>query len=176
MHTIQSICVEAGITPPTFYRLRKENPDFDQIARNGSEKHGKKILYSDAVVDWLKHRHITEASEAADASETNAAEGRQQPEQQPDVDAVAEVETLRQQLADLRETLEAVQRDRDAWRDQLQNANAEKGELLKTQAHLLLLLSQEKAEKERLLPAAPEASEPRRSWWGRMFGSRKASD
>ena len=120
-----------NISQQTFYRLIRENNELRTLVEQNKVKRGNGFRYDTPVLEWLLEYYGKEANtspiEAADAeSNTKALQG--------------EIEALKGRLEALQAQLEAKEQERK--------------QLLTQNAQLILLLGQEKQEKQALLTTA----------------------
>ena len=152
---IATLCKRASISQQTFYRLSKENSEFRTLVERERKKRGNGYQYSSDVLAWLlTYYGKEETMEEKRETRESAAEPQESPsEGQEAADKethAAEVETaLRAKIERLRAMLEEERKERQ--------------EMVRQNAQLLLLLSQEKQEKQLFLPA------PKKSIWERLF-------
>lgn len=155
MYNIKILCEKANISQQTFYRLIRENDVFRELVEKNKQKKGNGFRYSEAVLDWLRdYRGIEPELPQQDptaAKAENPVEATEQPSEPP-ADEDREKELLRQiaslesEITRLTAALEDKEQERKALF--LQNSN------------LLYLLTQEKNEKQALLPPPPQPKQP----------------
>lgn len=134
MYNIKSLCEKSNISQQTFYRLLRENKDFRELVEKNKEKKGNGYRYTDAVLSWLlDYKGIEEPSTPAEMPpETILTDERER--------------TLLNQI-------KALEAEIDGLKAIIDEKEQERKSLLLQNANLLLLLTQEKQEKQALLPA-----------------------
>lgn len=152
---IATLCQRASISQQTFYRLTRDNQELRSLVKSDRKKRGNGYQYSNDVLKWLltyygKGETVEEKRETRESPE----EAQEGPTDAPAVEGGeihdTEVETaLRAEIERLRAMLEEERQERQ--------------ELHRQNAQLLLLLSQEKQEKQLFLPA------PKKSLWERLL-------
>lgn len=138
MYNIKSLCEKSNISQQTFYRLLRENKDFRELVENNKEKKGNGYRYTDAVLSWLLDY-----------------KGIELLPEEPSTPAEMPPETI---LTDERESallnqINALEAEIDGLKAIIDEKEQERKSLLLQNANLLLLLTQEKQEKQALLPA-----------------------
>lgn len=145
MYDIATLCERSHISPQTFYRLRNEHSDLEELVNNHREKRGKVYVYGEPVLDWLLNFYrIPQGEASAPADEQNASEPPESPSEPPVLSA--EVKDLHEKIKDLEAEIEALKASLD-------EKERERREMFLQNGQLLLLLSQEKQEKQLLLPS-----------------------
>jgi hypothetical protein len=137
-YTMEELSKAVGLTQQTLYKLRRENAIFAEVAKANSRKRGRGILYGEVVLEWLKEHYYV----GGESSES-ATPAVNEPTLAIDAGIVAKYE------------------------GEIERLTARIAELEQQQGILLLLLSQEKQEKQALLPA------PKISLWQRIFAPKK---
>ena len=158
MYNIKSLCEKSNISQQTFYRLLRENKDFRELVENNKEKKGNGYRYTDTVLSWLLDY-----------------KGIELLPEEPATPAEMPPETI---LTDERERtllnqINALEAEIDGLKAIIDEKEQERKALLLQNANLLLLLTQEKQEKQALLPA------PRQSFSQRikaLFSNKNNSD
>lgn len=144
MYNIKTLCEKANISQQTFYRLIRENDDFRELVEKNKQKKGNGFRYSEAVLDWLRdYRGITPEQQPTAAATEQPIEATETPSEPPvrpdrEKELLEQIATLEREINRLTAALDDKEQERKALF--LQNAN------------LLMLLTQEKAEKQALLP------------------------
>ena len=140
MLSIKDICQEANISQQTFYRLVRENPDFRTLVESGREKKGNGYKYDRAVLEWL----YTYYDKEPDAGE----------EETPSSPSIlpSDASELQEQIKSLTEERDALKRNLDALQAKYEKTEQERLAFFTQNAQLILLLGQEKQEKQALLP------------------------
>lgn len=155
-HTVKEMCDICRITSRTFYRAVKQNADFRKIVEETKEETPKGSTYGEPVLDWLKKKYLRKSDEQE--THTMPIEPPSSPAEPPDgVECdnpvpetrsaleremegfTAKVEKLELENAFLREQVAALKEDKKVLNEQFSNT--------------LLLFTQEKQEKQLLLPA-----------------------
>lgn len=126
MLSVKQLCEKANISQQTFYRLIRDSKEFSALVEQNRQRKSNGYRYDTPVLEWLLAYYERE----------NAAS--EPPEKEPDTSIEAERDALRVELEALQARFDAVE--------------AERKELLAQNGQLLLLLSQEKQEKQALLP------------------------
>ena len=147
MYDVKTLCQRANISQQTFYRLLKDNKEFRDVAESGRKKRGNSYQYTEGALKWLMSYYAapdTMAEEKTDAKNESAEnapkiaseppedEGRQKP-------LLDEISALNQKIDALQKALDDKEQERKA--------------LFVQNGQLLFLLSQEKQEKQALLPS-----------------------
>ena len=147
MYDVKTLCQRANISQQTFYRLLKDNKEFRDVAESGRKKRGNSYQYTDDALKWLISYYASpdtmaeEKTEAKNeiaenapkiASEPSEDDGRQKP-------LLDEINALNQKIDALQKALDDKEQERKA--------------LFIQNGQLLFLLSQEKQEKQALLPS-----------------------
>ncbi len=146
-YKIQDLSRLSKISNPTIYKIFKKNQDF--IADNSKKVKGKTkpmTLYSQAVLDLL----LAQYGQGNDGTIVNASAGGNATELPSEPQKHEETPP---EAAEDKSTITALQTKIEALEAQIEALEAERRELLKQNGNILLLLSQEKAEKALLLPA-----------------------
>lgn len=155
MYNIKILCEKANISQQTFYRLLRENDDFRELVEKNKQKKGNGFRYSEAVLDWLRdYRGITPEPEQQQPAATpteNPVEAAETPAEPP-VWADREKELLNQ--------IAALEREMTRLTAALDDKEQERKALFLQNANLLMLLTQEKAEKQALLPPPQQPKLP----------------
>lgn len=144
-YTMHEITAKVNRSEQAIYRLMKSNNELKAIISEHSYKvGGRRTLYGSTVLDWLKEYYnvVQASSEAPDAPPDV-----EQAEVDPEDNAQHEAE-----IAALRAEIAALQRDVESLRSDLALKEQERQALFVSNGQLLLLLSQEKQEKQALLP------------------------
>lgn len=146
--TIKELCAKSQITEQTFYRLKKKDEAFTKLLEQHSNVGSNKTRnYDDAVLEYVLTRYNRDS--VPDETE-KASENKQS---LPLETADPEIERLTKEIDELKQKLTESEAERQKLSDQIAAGEAEHQELIKQNSMLLLLLSQEKAEKQALLSA-----------------------
>ena len=155
MYNIKILCEKANISQQTFYRLLRENDDFRELVEKNKQKKGNGFRYSEAVLDWLRDYRGIEPEQQQDptaaATEAKPVEASETPAEPP-VWADREKELLNQ--------IAALEREITRLTAALDDKEQERKALFLQNANLLMLLTQEKAEKQALLPPPQQPKLP----------------
>ena len=151
-YTIEDLASKAGVSKQSIYNLLSKDKEF---INNNSRKQQRKIKYSQAVLDMILE-YYGKSSQAAEQPQETAEAARATDPTEPEKPG-EEIEALRAQIEALKQ--EIAEKD-----ELLAKKEQERQELLKQNGLTLLLLQQEKQEKQLLLPA------PKKSLWKRLFG------
>ena len=144
MLSIKQLCEQANISQQTFYRLVRENKEFRELTEANRQKRGNGFKYDRAVLEWLLSYYGREAEETPSSQPTEAPK---QAQEQPEAENQGtDIKALEAQIA-------ALQEENNALKAQLIDKEKERQALFVQTNQLLFLLSQEKAEKQALLPA-----------------------
>ena len=155
MYNIKTLCEKSNISQQTFYRLIRENDDFRELVEKNKEKKGNGFRYSEAVLDWLCDYRGIEAEQPAqkkpEVTAEKPVEAAETPSEKPvwadrEKDLLGQIDTLEREIQRLTAALEDKEQERKALF--LQNSN------------LLYLLTQEKTEKQALLPPPKQPKQP----------------
>ena len=148
--TIEELSKTCDITVSSLYNLFKKNRAF--INQN-SKRYGHKIKYNQAVLDFCLEYY--QKQYAAEGGETRPAESENKP---ADASLSADGgETAKEDITALKAQIAALE-------EKLAAKENECAELIKQNGACLLLLSQEKAEKQLFLPA------PKKSFTEKLKG------
>lgn len=165
MYNIKTLCEKANISQQTFYRLIRENDDFRELVEKNKQKKGNGFRYSEAVLDWLRdYRGITPEQQPTAAATENPVEAAETPSEPPvrpdrEKELLEQIAALEREITRLTAALDDKEQERKALF--LQNAN------------LLMLLTQEKAEKQALLPPPQQPKLPLGQRIRSFFGSKQ---
>ena len=147
MYNIKTLCEKANISQQTFYRLTRENEEFRALVEANKQKKGNGFRYTEAVLEWLcDYRGINQEQQEQPqpaASTEKPLEATETPSEPP-VWADREKELLRQ--------IAALESEITRLTAALDDKEQERKALFLQNANLLMLLTQEKAEKQALLP------------------------
>lgn len=137
MYNIKSLCEKSNISQQTFYRLLRENKDFRELVENNKEKKGNGYRYTDTVLSWLLDYKGIELSPEEPATPT---------EMPPETILTDEREQI------LLNQIKALEAEIDGLKAMVEEKEQERKALFLQNANLLMLLTQEKQEKQALLP------------------------
>ncbi len=145
MLDVKSLCQKANISQQTFYRLIRENKEFSSLVENNRQKKGNGYKYDTPVLEWLYNYYDREQAEAEQEQATES------PVEAP----ASPVEGLdgEERIKTLLEENTALHAQIDDLKQQLEDKEQERRALFAQNAQLILLLGQEKQEKQALLPA-----------------------
>lgn len=179
-YTVNELITTFKISKETFYKVKGKNKQLftdNSIKVREEGKSGKPIFkYNQSVFDFLASQYGTEeataflenASAGGTLLETETAGGISSPsfksasaggtlteatETPPEAPAIEEATA---------KEIDTLKAEIDALKRQLEQAEGERAELIKQNGNLLLLLNQEKAEKQLLLP------KPKKSFSSRL--------
>lgn len=147
-YTIKELQKEIDRTAATIYnfiRSSEETKAFFNQHRRENSKGG--YIYDEEVLKLLKNKYLVANDQHKQDLETESGEN---PQTQPP--APQEKGDNSQEMAELAAELEELLEKYAALKADFDKIEAEKDELLRQNGNLLLLLSQEKAEKQALLP------------------------
>lgn len=153
MYDVKTLCQRSNISQQTFYRLTKENEEFGELVKQGRQKRGNSFHYPETVLQWLLAYYSipSEPTEEKPApKEEKPVEASQSPSEP------SETVDREKPLLDKIDALEAEIR---ALQAKLEEKEQERKALFIQNGQLLYLLSQEKQEKQALLPA-PAVKKP----------------
>lgn len=172
-HTVKEMCDICHITSRTFYRAVKQNEDFRKMVEETKEETPKGSTYGEPVLDWLKKKYLRKSDEQE--THTMPVEPPSSPAKPPDgvkcdnpapetrsalereiEGFTAKVEKLELENAFLREQVAALKEDKKVLNEQFSNT--------------LLLFTQEKQEKQLLLPAPKKPLMERMKDWMQKKG------
>ena len=177
-YSVSELITIFKISKETFYKVKGKNKQFfEDNSRKVREdgKNGKPIFkYSQSVFDFFASQYGTEeaaallenASARGTLLETETARGtspssfenasaRGTSTEAPETPPEAPQATAREEAA--AKEIDALKAEIDALKGQLEKAEGERAELIKQNGNLLLLLNQEKAEKQLLLPPSKKS-------------------
>lgn len=162
-YTVNDIITKFHISKTTFYAQVKKNTDFFTANSTKIKAVGEKnkpfTRYNQAVYDFFASQYgIEEAVSAVPLADLEA-EPRED-DRDRERDAVEATETPPESFFSPADDVKPTQEDKNALQAKIEaleaklaEAEAERKELISQNSHLLLLLSQEKQEKQLLLPA-----------------------
>ncbi len=169
MYNIKTLCEKANISQQTFYRLTRENEEFRELVEKNKQKKGNGFRYSEAVLAWLLDYRGIEPEQQPQQDPAAATEGKpieasEQPSEPPvwadrEKELLTQIAALEREIARLTASLDDKEQERKALF--LQNSN------------LLYLLTQEKNEKQALLPPPPQPKLPLGQRIRSFFGSKQ---
>lgn len=171
-YTIQSICQETGISQQTFYRLMRDDDSFRAVVERDRRKKRNSYLYGESVVSWLRDRYSAEQTDVGMSQDerVDKEEDASADDCVAEIDSTCVTETVEHDAAcesseedgtvsvdtsaeddraRYRQQIDAMQRQLDANNEVIRG-------LMAQNANLLMLLGQEKMEKQALMPAHPE--------------------
>ena len=147
MYDVKTLCQRSNISQQTFYRLIKENEEFRELAETNRQKRGNSYRYPETVLQWL----LAYYSIPSEPTEEKPA-----PKEETPVEA-SESPSEPSESADrekpLLDKINALEAEIRALKAQLEDKEQERKALFIHNSQLLMLLSQEKQEKQALLPA-----------------------
>ena len=150
-YTVNELVSIFNISKATFYHQVKKNQDFftkNSIKVKPEGRNSKPLTkYNQSVFDFL-------ASIYAPSIEKIGGQEGPSPQRPPEAPETKEGETAGESIKNPPETkIDALEAEIKALKAQLEKAEEERAELIKQNGNLLLLLNQEKQEKQLLLPA-----------------------
>lgn len=145
MYDIATLCERSHISPQTFYRLRNEHSDLEELVNNHREKRGKVYVYGEPVLEWLLNFYCIPQNEASASADDSTVSDPPERPSEPSI-SPNEVKDLHEKINDLEAEIEALKAS-------LAEKERERKEIFLQNGQLLLLLAQEKQEKQLLLPA-----------------------
>lgn len=144
MYDVKTLCQLSNISQQTFYRLIRENNEFRTLVESNRQKKGSGYKYDSAVLEWLYSFYdISPDATTGEAPLENALEGAESPSNSLEAE---------QRINSLLEEIEGLKGQIDALTADLEKKEAERQMLFQQNAQLILLLGQEKQEKQALLP------------------------
>lgn len=155
-YTIAQIASKVKRSKQAIYKLLSNNKDLESILPENTILVGRGKQYSKFILDWIKDYY----SQIEDTSNEKEAE-EESTEATPKLDPV-EVALLKQEIENLKEKLAIAEK-------LVEDSKAEKQELYQQNGALLLLLAQEKKEKQLFLEAPKEKT----GFFSGLFGRRK---
>lgn len=172
-HTVKEMCDICHITSRTFYRAVKQNADFRKMVEETKAETPKGSTYGESVLEWLKKKYLPDADEqetptmpveppSSPAEPSDLVECINSPSEtrgalEREIDGfTAKVEKLELENAFLREQVAALKEDKKVLNEQFSNT--------------LLLFTQEKQEKQLLLPAPKKPLMERMKDWMQKKG------
>ena len=164
MYNIKTLCEKANISQQTFYRLMREHEDFRDLVEKNKEKKGNGFRYSEAVLDWIRDYRGLEPEQQPTAAEAEKPSEAPEKPSEPILNSEREKELL-SRIAALEAQINRLTADLD-------NKEQERKALFMQNANLLMLLTQEKAEKQALLPAPKPPKQSLGQRLKSMFGNK----
>lgn len=158
MYTIKQLCQMAHISQATFYRVSRENSEFSGIVEANRIKRGNSYRYGEPVRAWLLDYYAASVDAKTAECPSAATQG---------LSDVSSASTDESTLQELKRENEALRARTEQLEKLLDDERAERKELHQQNGHLLLLLSQEKQEKQLLLPAPKKSLRER---WALLLG------
>lgn len=147
MYDIKMLCQRSNISQQTFYRLIKENEEFRELVEKNRQKRGNSYHYPEEVLQWLL-AYYSIPSEPTEEKPSTKAETPVEASESPSKPS----ETVdREKL--LLDKINALEGEIKALEAKLEDKEQERKALFLQNSQLLFLLSQEKQEKQALLPA-----------------------
>lgn len=147
MYDVKTLCQRSNISQQTLYRLIKDNEEFRELVETGRKKRGNSYLYPEEVLQWLLE-YYSVSSEPTETKDTQQEETPVKASESPS--EPSETVDREKPLLDKINALEAEIRALEA---KLEDKEQERKALFLQNNQLLYLLSQEKQEKQALLPA-----------------------
>ena len=138
-YTINQLSTICKVSSQSIYKLLAKN---QPTVKQFSTKQGRKILYGQEILDLLLDHYGLRQDDTHE--EDTAVNASKTPQETPQ----AEMDNIPAQIK-----IEALEARIEALEKQLADTEAEKKELLRQNGQVLLLLSQEREERIKLLPA-----------------------
>lgn len=163
-YTVNDIITKFHISKTTFYAKVKKNPDFFTANSIKLKAEGEKnkpfTRYNQAVYDFFASQYGIQEEAVSAVPDAVLKTERQEDDRYHGRDTVEAPETPLQSFFSPADDVKPTQEDKNALQAKIEaleaklaEAEAERKELISQNSHLLLLLSQEKQEKQLLLPA-----------------------
>lgn len=143
MYSIKQLSSKCQVSIQSIYNLKSKNQSFYQLVSSNSVKHGKQIMYDEAVLNWLLNYYGGKKSPLND-DDTGYKAFTASEAVNPINYPPANTEALEGQIKTLQTQLAA--------------AEQERASLIQQNAQLLLLLQEEKQEKMLLLETSKKKS------------------
>lgn len=165
-YTINQLSTICKVSPQSIYKLLSKN---QPLVKQFSTRQGRKIYYGQEVLDLLlKHYNLTQEEGQTEDTSTNAPKTLSNaPEAEvEDNNTKPTIEALQAQIESQKKQIEELQK-------QLAEKEAERKQLLEQNGQVLLLLSQERQELIKRLPA------PKKTFGERLkgfFGKKEAEN
>lgn len=147
MFDIKTLCQRSNISQQTFYRLSKENEEFRELVLAERKKRGNGFLYPDSVLQWLMNYYAISDDKPADESKPTAETPVESPQSPSEPSEAVDREKP------FLDRINALEGEIRALEAKLEEKEQERKALFVQNNQLLYLLSQEKQEKQALLPA-----------------------
>lgn len=150
-YTIDQIATRCGVSITSINNLKKKN---QELINANSTRRQRKIYYNEVVMDFfLSYYQPEKASESlkngptAEGSDTEAPKAENSPLEDPSTDRAHESQTDA-----LNAEIDALKAQIDNLKKELEVKELERRELFRQNGALLLMLQQEKKEKQLFLP------------------------
>lgn len=150
MFDIKTLCQRSNISQQTFYRLSKENEEFRDLVVAERKKRGNSFLYPDSVLQWLLEYYAI-TPDKPDVEEQKPTEEEETPVEA--FESPSEPSETVDREKPLVDKIAALEAEIKALEAKLEEKEQERKALFIQNGQLLYLLSQEKQEKQALLPA-----------------------
>lgn len=157
-YRIKDLMLISGTTERAIRQLFTTNEELKQLKEEHTIKKQNKVFYDEVIYRWFVEYYKDKNSQLV----SNVLPQQNCKTQDSEIpDSIAPVSL---EISKLSAQIEELTKDLDDMRAKYEALEAEKNELLRQNGNLLLLLSQEKAEKQALLPP------PRRTLGERIKG------
>lgn len=170
MYSMKELSSIIKRTPQSIHNLIKHNKELESIVKQHTEKKGRNVFYDEAVLEWLRAYYGIEeaAEEPANPTENDVGAGFVEPEEGeiPEPTAPDDKDILIARLEDENAHLQA----------QITELRNDKAYLQEQNARLLVLLQQEKTEKQLFLPAPRGPRKPLGERIKALFGAKKEAE
>lgn len=165
-YTINQLATICKVSTQSIYKLLSKN---QPTVKQFSTKQGRKILYGQEVLDLLlDHYGLRQDEGQTEDTSTNASKTLSDAPE-----AEVEDNSTQTKIAALEAQIESQKKQIEELQKQLADKEAERKQLLEQNGQVLLLLSQERQERIKLLPA------PKKSFGERLkgfFGKKEAEN
>lgn len=143
-YTILELSDAIGRTPSMIYVYFKKDKESEAFFFSHRKKIARGYIYDEAVLERLKQMVRVSNGEVAEDQETDK-EKNPNTTAPADAEAEARVQAINAELEECKKELSEI-------RTALEQSEIERKQLLEQNGYLLMLLAQEKAEKQKLLP------------------------
>lgn len=147
MYSIKMLCQRSNISQQTFYRLIKENDEFRKLVETDRQKRGNSYHYSENVLQWLLDYYFIPSEQT---------EGKPTLQEENPVEA-SEIHSEPFETVDrekpLIDKINALEGEIRTLEAKLESTENERKMLFTQNAQLIMLLGQEKQEKQAFLPS-----------------------
>ena len=172
-HTVKEMCDICHITSRTFYRAVKQNSDFRKMVEETKTETPKGSTYGESVLDWLKKKYLPDAEEQETPTmpvETPSSPVEPHDGVECDNPAPETRNVLEREIEGFTAKVEKLELENAFLREQVATLKEDKKVLNEQFSNTLLLFTQEKQEKQLLLPAPKKPLMERMKDWMQKKG------